>query len=223
MSKQKDVLVALLDGPTKQNDLYLNYIKNPNTCQTTLEDLKSKGLIKQDNEDWKRGQVKFFSLTDKGKEKALKILTRRIQQSASIIRDEFQTLEKLGKTLLSSSSQVVEADDAAQKDAWNRMIKEPFRNQHFIQDQAQFRLPLHDAFRSMHGLLTQLQRHCNQSNQYVTVITDGVDPATIPKRLLEGINFNRLRFLSNIGNLQEVKVCWTPNASVSVVNDILLT
>ncbi len=219
MSKQNDVLVALLNGAMKQSEIYRDCVKNSNTCQNILAILKSKGLIKQDTEAWKRGQTKVFSLTDKGKEKALIILTQKIQQSTSTIRDEFQTLEKMGNTLLLASSQVITADNTAYEAAWNRMINEPFSNQHFIIDQAQFRLPLYDAFRSMHGLLTQLQRHSDQSNLYVTIINND-EPITIPKRLLEGINFNRLRSLSNNRNLPDAKICWTGNSSDPVVNQI---
>ena len=196
--------------------------QNRNKCNKILDELIGKGFAETEPQQWKKGQKKWFSLTKKGQQEGIKLTSANITEGLRYL-DIFSS--KLSPT------DVKEMEDFEINADWNEMVegRRIFKNktfqekvQIFTRKQAQPRKLIYDTIRRLHKIMVRLQRAQDDYSKYIAIIKgDGSDPLTIPLRLLEGIDFNGLFWISAISNLQDAKIKWKFEADDSVPLELL--
>jgi predicted transcriptional regulator len=217
--EQNNVILILLRHPKEVENKGTTFqwimenagILNRNRCRKVLTNMQSTGLIQEDPQNWKKGQKKWFSLTEKGKNKGAQLAVENINQGLSI-------LEQLSIEL--NPEKVSEYIGSKITSAWDLMVKDeqPFKGKSFKEKGEDFMLkqaepakPIFEALRRLHKILTYFRTREVDCNQYVTIVrSNGSDPLTISLKLLEGINFVELFFLSHSKNNKELEIKWKP-------------
>jgi hypothetical protein len=221
-----NVLLSLLKNPgivekrqsTFQWVVNTSSIPNRNRCRATLNELKKQKLMREEPEikNWKIGQKKWFSLTEKGRNKGLKLVVDEINQGLSILESLTSTLDpvKIRKDI-----------DLEIDSLWELMLNDerPFEEksfsekvEYFNRRQSETARPLFESLRRLHKILTNFRTGEVDYSQYITVVRgNGSDPLTIPLRLLKGIDFVGLFFLSQSRN-QELEAKWNAKFTSAV-------
>src|ERR1039457_373008 len=94
--EENRVLLSLLRNPKAIENKITTFqwiidesgISNRNRCRAILSNLVKQGFIREEPENWKVGQKKLFSLTDRGK-------SIGIQKAAADINESMDILEGL--------------------------------------------------------------------------------------------------------------------------------
>lgn len=214
-----DILLALLKNPlvvvanqsTFQWIVDTANIPNRNRCRTRLTELKKKKLIKEEPENniWRKGRKKWFSLTEKGKNKALEIIADQINESLNALEIIIKDVDPI---------EFEKEYNAKKQEYWSNMVnnRNKFKGKQFhekvdvfIHEQAKPIEPIFKTLEKLHEVLTYFRMGVNDYNKYTTIICGEKNEAlTIPTRLLKGINFKELFFLNFIGNRQELEIEW---------------
>ena len=94
--KGEAVLQALVQGPMSFQDLVDKCFTNRNNGRKRLNELIKRGLIKEDRENWRRGQKLPIYLTSKGEIACLSNEVDKIEKSIEIVDSLFSILEQKG-------------------------------------------------------------------------------------------------------------------------------
>jgi predicted transcriptional regulator len=213
--EEDNILLALLKNPdvvTGEKSTFQwivdTAVPNRNRCRAILTDLKKRKIVKEEPEGWKKGQRKWFSLTEKGKNNGLQLVANNINQLLSI-------LEAVATTVVPEEFR--KDYDLKFEELWDRMVsnEKPFKGKTFLEKVEEFERrqaepaePMFESLRRLHKILTTFRSGEVDCSQYITVVMgNGSDPLTIPNRLLRGINFANLFFMGQSKN-QKLEMEW---------------
>ena len=198
------ILLALLKNPNIVEEKQSTFqwvvdsagIGNRNRCRKLLNKLTEQRLVKEEPEkSYRNGQKKWFSLTEKGKNKGRQLIIDNVNQC-------FNSLEIVTKSL--NPAKVRKEFDSKIDSLWELMVKnkKPFKGKPFNEKVAEFTCrqaepakPLFESLRRLHKILSNFRMGDVNYNQYVTIVMNDSDALTIPIRLLKGIDFAGLFFL----------------------------
>jgi hypothetical protein len=163
------------------------FIHSRNRAQTILANLLRKRLINQEPKNWRLGQKKIYSLTEKG-------LLHCNQLEINTINESIKRLQSISTGLRSNPSNIKEAlfnqkiavflKDLAGKPS------NPEKERDFVTKVRAIDAPLLDIFRSMHEIIRQefVEGFKNKElSSTATVIKDGALYLVKPEEL-KGVN-----------------------------------
>lgn len=170
---EDNILLRLLENPIKVKErkttfTWITQNRNRNSCQKELKEYIEKGWVREEPENWKRGQKKWYILTEKGMEECSRLVCGNVTRS-------FKALNRFSTGLLSNPTQQREQLLNYTNEVWNRVVKKT-ENMDSAQKKLAFRIndiltkPLENICLDIHNALCYLLRGQADPAEYTTII-----------------------------------------------------